>query len=46
MIEMEVGEILNRLPSDLALVALLREKDGKYLELWNAQAQYYTRENG
>ncbi|MGX8690297.1 MAG: bifunctional nuclease domain-containing protein [Bacteroidaceae bacterium] len=28
MIEMEVGEILNRLPSDLALVALLREKDG------------------
>lgn len=28
MIEMEVGEILNRLPSDLALVALLREKGG------------------
>ena len=27
-IEMEVGEILNRLPSDLALVALLREKGG------------------
>ena len=28
MIEMEVGEILNRLPSDLALVTLLREKGG------------------
>lgn len=27
-IELEVGEILNRLPSDLALVTLLREKGG------------------
>lgn len=27
-IEMEVGEILNRLPSDFALVTLLREKGG------------------
>lgn len=28
-IEMIVGEILNRKPSDLALIALLKEKDGK-----------------
>ena len=24
---------------------LLKEKNGKYLELWNAQAQYYARES-
>lgn len=24
--------------------ALVREKDGKYYELWNAQAQYYTKD--
>jgi ATP-binding cassette subfamily B protein len=35
------GELIQRGSHD----ALIADKDGKYYELWNAQAQYYT-ENG
>lgn len=35
------GEIVQRGPHD----SLVKDKDGKYFELWNAQAQYYTKDD-
>lgn len=35
------GEIIQRGPHD----SLVKDKDGKYFELWNAQAQYYTKDD-